>query len=111
MPATLGHDPGGRRILRTARGRLRGCQYHKREKRAVWFARIGIRGPAAKLGRRTARPTAPRPGQTGGDGPDRTLTVDKPVADTFTIVCNVVGLVGTVVSTVVGVVGLVLDVT
>ena len=92
------------------RGRLRACRYHKREKRAAWFARVGITGPAARLGKRVARPTARQPAPTAPPGTD-TLTVDKPVTDGLTIVCTLISTVMTIISTAVGVIGLVANLT
>ncbi|MQA02005.1 MAG: hypothetical protein GEV07_04530 [Streptosporangiales bacterium] len=91
------------------RGRLRACRYHKRQKRAVWLARIGFRRAAAQLGRRVARPTA---APAGGGRPATTddgLSIDKSGTDGLAVVCTLISTVGTVVSATVGVIGLALQ--
>lgn len=97
---------GGTPCMIPVRGRLRACGFHRREKRAVWLARIGIRKPSARLGHRVARPY--RRGDSGEPG-QQTLAIDKPVTDTITFACTLLGTAATVVSTAIGIVGLAID--
>lgn len=93
------------------RGRLRGCAYHRREKRAVWLSRVGIRGPLRELSRRSA-PSDRRSRMAAAQTPSTTdvATVAKRGRDGFTMACTVVSTIGTVVSTAVAVIGLAVQV-
>ncbi|MQA79475.1 MAG: hypothetical protein GEV10_13525 [Streptosporangiales bacterium] len=100
----------GRPCKNPVRGRLRGCRIHSREKWAVQLARIGITSPASRLGHRVARQRGPEPAASSREttGPDRekTLSTERPVKETVTFVCTVLGTAATIVSTGVGVVGI-----
>lgn len=94
----------------TVKGRLRGCRYHKREKRAALCARFGLGGNvagSAGFGRRM--PRAPQPAAPGKRDaePETTarVTVAKPAYDTITLISGVLGTIAGVVGTAFTVIG------
>lgn len=92
------------------RGRLRGCAHHRRDKRAVWLSRVGIKGPLRQLAQqsREARRDVRRSVRAEELDATSTPTVDKPVRDIFTVVCTLVSTVSTAIGTIIAVLGLVL---